>query len=306
MLWDKDALVAKATVYIQRAFEEESRDSELFPFWATIGLEFVGRAVLASIHPSLLADPQTPEAVMYACGIGDASKAKSVHAKTVFARCRLIADGFTESDFVQCMSLIEKRNEELHTSKAAFNGFSTEKWLADYYRVIQKLLRHLKLELSHIFSDEDVAAAKEMISAAAKSLLGEVEKKIAIHKNEYSELPPDAITERRAAFKIKQLSFRGPTKATSCPACGEECFCSGEIVRSTDAKLAGDELYWESIVLPNILRCEVCSLELRGHDALHIAERGGQFSMLRWQDAAEYYLDGIEPSRYFEEEYNNS
>jgi len=81
---------------------------------------------------------------------------------------------------------------------------------------------------------------------------------------------------------------------------------TGEIIRSTDAKLTGDELYWESIVLPNSLRCEVCGLELKGHDALHMAERGGQFSVLRWRDAAEYYLEGVEPSRYFEEEYNNS
>src|SRR5438876_12424918 len=105
MLWDKDALLRKAKSYIQRAFENESRDSELFPFWATIGLEFVGRAVLVSVHPSLLADPQTPEAVLFACGIGDASKAKSVHAKTVFARCRLIAADFSVTDLVFCMSL---------------------------------------------------------------------------------------------------------------------------------------------------------------------------------------------------------
>jgi hypothetical protein len=81
MLWEKDMLFSKAQVYIQRAFESESRDGELFPFWATIGMEFVARAVLASVHPSLLADPQTPEAVLYACGIGDASAAKSVHSK---------------------------------------------------------------------------------------------------------------------------------------------------------------------------------------------------------------------------------
>lgn len=306
MLWDRDALLGKARTYIQRAFEEESRDSARFPFWATIGLEFVGRAVLASIHPSLLADPQTPESILFACGLGDASKAKSVHAKTVFARCRLIAEGFNESDFVACMSLIERRNEELHTSSAAFEDFPTERWLADYCRVLEKLLTHLKLDLSDVLGEEDTTAAKQMIKAAAKALLGDVKKKLADHKTAYSTLQIGTIEERRAAFKIKQLSFRGPTKDATCPACGENCFISGEVIRSTDAKFAGDDLFWESIILPNILRCEVCGLDLRGHDALHAAERGGQFSMLRWQDAAEYYLEGVEPSRYLEEEYNNS
>jgi hypothetical protein len=47
-------------------------------------------------------------------------------------------------------------------------------------------------------------------------------------------------------------------------------------------------------------------LELKGHDALHIVQLGGQFSVMRWQNAAEYYLEGIELRYYVEEEYNNS
>lgn len=249
MLWDKDPLIGKGKAYIQRAFDEESRDGSLFPFWSTIGLEFIGRAVLASVHPSLLADPHTPEAVLFACGIGDAAKAKSVHAKTVFARCRLITVGFTDADFAFCMSLIERRNEELHTSKAAFEGFHTEVWLADYYRVLEKLLRHLDLALSDILSVEDASAAQEMIMAAAKTLLGAIKKKIADHNVAYSTLQRDHIEERRTAFKVKQMSFRGPRKQARCPACGEDCLISGEIIRSTEPKLAGDELFWESIVL---------------------------------------------------------
>ncbi len=306
MLWDKDALIAKAKLYIQRAFETESRGSEVFPFWATIGLEFLGRAVLANVHPSLLADPQTPEAVLFACGIGDASSAKSVHAKTVFARCCLISADFTKADFAFCMSLMERRNEELHTSADAFAEFPTEKWLADYYRVLQKLLKAVKLDLADVLTDDDAKAAGEMVAAAAKLLLGEVMKKIVDHKTKFGLLQPEDVAERRATFGPYRLAFRGPAKTAPCPACGNDCLISGEIIRSTDPKLVGDELYWESFVLPSTLRCVVCQLELKGHDALHIAERGGQFSVLRTRDAAEFYLEGVDPRRYFEEEYQNS
>jgi len=306
MLWEKDALLGKAKAYIQRAFEDESRDSDRFPFWATIGLEFLGRAVLASVHPSLLADPQTPEAVLFACGIGDSSNAKSVHAKTVFARCGLIVSDFTKSDFAFCMSLMERRNEELHTAAAAFEAFPTEKWLADYYRVLDKVFKPLRVDLAGVVADGEPNAADQMVAAASKALLAQVKQKIANHRTAYGTLLPDAIAERRSAFKAGRLSFRGPTKIAKCPACGEDCLISGEIVRSTDAKLAGDELYWENIVLPNMLKCDVCGLDLKGHDALHIADVGGQFSVLRWQDAAEYYLEGVDPPKYFEEEYNNS
>lgn len=306
MLWDKDQLFSKAQVYIQRAFETESRDGELFPFWATIGMEFLGRAVLASVHPSLLADPQTPEAVLYACGIGEPSTAKSVHAKTVFARCGIVVPDFTKSDFAFCMSLMERRNEELHTGAAAFEGFATGEWLADYYRILEKLLRYLKLDLTDVLTKEDAKAATEMIAAAAKALLGEVKKKISDHNKVYGTLRPEKLAESRAAFKVYRLSFRGPTKIAKCPACGEDCLVSGDIIRSTDPKLVGEELYWESIVLPTLLHCDVCGLDLKGHEALHIAELGGQFSVLRVRDAAEYYLEGVDPRRFFEEEYQNS
>ncbi len=306
MHWDKEPLIGKAKAYLQRSFEGESRDGEDFPFWATIGLEFVGRAVLASVHPSLLADPQTPEAVLFACGIGDASKAKSIHAKTVFARCLLIVDGFSQSDFAFCMSLMERRNEELHTSVAGFAGFSTELWLADYYRVLKKLLEHLQLELSDFLSKEDSSAASHMIAAAAKALLGVVKKKISDHAVAYRTLKPEAIQKHRADFKLVRLSQRGPTKIAKCPACNEDCLVTGEVIRSSDPRLTDGQLYWESVVLPNSLHCEVCGLDLIGHESLHIAGLGGQFSMLRWQDAAEYYLEGIEAERFYEEEYNNS
>lgn len=306
MMWESSALLAKGTLYIERAFETESRESELLPFWATIGLEFVGRAVLASVHPSLLADPQTPESVLFACGIGDASKAKSVHAKTVFARCKLVVSGFTDSDFVFCMSLMDRRNEELHTAAAAFESLHTNAWLADYYRVLEKLLKHLKRELSDVLSEEDEKAASQMITAAAKALLGDVKKLVAAHKKSYEELKPDVLAERRTRTKFLKFTSRVPTKIAKCPSCGEDCLVTGETIRSTSPKLVKDQLYWESIILPTGLRCEVCGLELTGHEAVHIVELGGQFSMLRCQNAAEHYLEGVDPSTFFEEEYQNS
>lgn len=308
MLWDRDPLLAKAKVFIQRAFETERRDSPLFPLWATIGLEFVGRAALSSVNPCLLADPQVPEAILYACGLAKADKAKSVQAKTVFARCRIIVEDFTDADVATCMVLMNRRNEELHTAKAAFDDLKTGEWLADYYRVLEKLLKHLKHDLSFVLGTEDCKAAAQMISAAAKALLGAVNKKVADHKVVYGTLEPGDVADRRAAFKLKKHAFTGPQKEkdSKCPACGEDCLISGEVIRSTDPKLAGDDLFWESIILPNHLRCGVCGLELRGHDALHIAGQGGQFSLLRWRNAADYYLEGIDPHSFSEAEYNNS
>jgi len=148
MNWSYEALLDKAVVNAKRAFEGENRESELFAFWATLSLEFLGRAVLAKIHPSLLADPQTPESVLYACGVSSPKQAKSVAAKTVFLRCKIIVPGFSEADFGLCMMLMDRRNEELHSGIPGFEDLNLERWLADYYRIVKKLLGHLGLDLS--------------------------------------------------------------------------------------------------------------------------------------------------------------
>ena len=144
MNWSFDALLDKAVVTAKRAFEGESRDSELFAFWATIALEFLGRAVLAKIHPSLLADPQKPDSVLYANGIvGSGPNVKSITAKTVFARCMIVVPDFIDTDFAFCMMLMNRRNEELHCGVPGFEDLRLEKWLADYYKVTKKLLSRM-------------------------------------------------------------------------------------------------------------------------------------------------------------------
>ncbi len=45
--------------------------------------------------------------------------------------------------------------------------------------------------------------------------------------------------------------------------------------------------------------------ELRGHDALHAADLGGHFTVLRSMDAREYYLADFDPAEYYGEEYMN-
>jgi hypothetical protein len=51
--WSSDTLWNKGKLYLARAFEQD-RSGELFPFYASLGLEFLARAVLASIHPARL------------------------------------------------------------------------------------------------------------------------------------------------------------------------------------------------------------------------------------------------------------
>lgn len=68
MSWSEDALYAKAKLFMTRAFFDVGREDALFPFWCSLGLELLGRAVVAHTHPVLLADPSEPENLFYAFG----------------------------------------------------------------------------------------------------------------------------------------------------------------------------------------------------------------------------------------------
>ena len=176
--WSYDSLWQKTKLYVQRALEAE-REGPLFPFWAILALELLGRATLAKVHPALLADPQQGENILHAFGYGAAKNPKSVSAKTVFLRCKEIVPNFTEQDVKICMGMIERRNEELHAGAPAFEDLPTQLWLADYFRLCQLLLSSQDLTLVDLFGQEETSAAEEMIQAAEEQVLKKANQAIA-------------------------------------------------------------------------------------------------------------------------------
>ena len=68
--FDYNNLYTKGQLYIERANDCE-RESDLYPFWLSLSLEFLIRSSLAKIHPSLLADTPNPnefKSLLYAFG----------------------------------------------------------------------------------------------------------------------------------------------------------------------------------------------------------------------------------------------
>ena len=165
MDWSHESLWLKAKLYATRAAEQD-RQTPLFGFWSALTLELLGRSALASVHPSLLADPRGDD-VLYAVGFQSTSPPKSVPAKTVFNRCVVVIDNFTEDDFKSAQTFMMRRNAELHSGTLAFDSFPTEVWLAEYYRLCDLLLRAQNKTLGRLFGGEEARAARRMIRAAA-------------------------------------------------------------------------------------------------------------------------------------------
>lgn len=285
--WNYDALWQKAKVYMDRALSEE-REGPLFPFWAALALELLARATLAKVHPALLAEP---DCILMAFGhdIGD-KVPKSVMAKTVFLRCQRIVPGFGETELKACMSIIERRNEELHSGTLAFEEFPTRVWLSSFYRICKLLLTAQGQSLASFLGNDEADAADKMIVTSEKETLATVQKAIAVKKSEFERLESAEQERRRSVADASSREFEDTSKRLeTCPACGARAVVTGERVRVGTERLEGDSMYRDVAFLPTKFRCWSCELELSGHASLHAAGLGGQYSITESYDPVEYY-----------------
>lgn len=306
-MWTYDALWQKAKLYARRAFAED-RDSPTFPLWATLALEFLGRATLAKIHPVLVADPREPEWIMYAFGYRTSKPPRSIPAKGVFARCEVVAPLFTEAERKFCMAMVERRNEELHSGAPAFHDYPHGAWLAEYFRVCDILLDAQGRKLGHLFGGDEAKAARKMIAADQTELRSRVFGAIRTRREEWENRPEE---DRRrissaAAARSHQFTRAAPlTKLLRCPACDTPGILKGQRVRGSDPVAEEDVVVVNAVLLPTELECSACGLRLRTHGELHAAGLGAQYTMRLELDPADYYGLTYGQDDFYGEEYDN-
>jgi hypothetical protein len=315
-VWDSEALWEKTRLYAARASREE-QEGALFPFWSILALEALGRTVVSSVHPVLLADPQNGENLLYACGVGQLRRPRSVPAATVFRRCVKIVDDFTEADLNGTLGLIELRNEELHSGGTPFEGLRTGAWLADYYRLCELLLRHLGRELADLFGTKQAAAAEQLIAGAAEELEAEVRELVAEYRRKFEALGEAEQVERRRAGveRTHEAADQGWAPhlmgaVAQCPACTTEAWITGEFVRTGEPVAEEDAIVQEIVKIPTRLQCFACDLDIVGHGRLHAIGLGGLFASQLHEDPASYFQIEFDPrevdlAAYFGQEYGN-
>jgi hypothetical protein len=309
--WDPEPLWDKTRLFAARASTVEQEGS-LFPFWSILALELLGRAVLANVHPTLLADPQSPDNLLYACGLGQVRKPKSVPATTVFSRCVKVVDDFTEADMKSSLGLVDLRNSELHSGATPFEGLRTAAWLAEYYRLCNLLLAPLGKSLRDLFGEEQGQAAETMISGAAEQLVAEVNEYVASVRRAFRVLATQEMADRRetGAQWIKEMRAAAYTpsamgRVISCPACASEAWVGGELVRLAEPVAEEDAIVQEVVKIPTDLECRVCGLALAGHGRLHAIGLGGLFTGQLAEDPVSYFQIEFDPAEYYEPDYGN-
>jgi hypothetical protein len=300
MDWAFDPLFIKAKLFGKRAYDE-GLESALFGFWMSLCAELLARAALAKIHPVLLADPTSEGNIHYVFGINPKTNPKSVHAKTVFARCSIFVDKFTDNMSGHCLLLADRRNKELHGGEAAFEAIDPSSWLPKTYEVFDVLLIHVGVSFDDFLGVEHGAIALSMLKDRRDHIEKDVKDRISNSKKVFDALPGEEKSDRATKIEaaLKAWQVKNPLgQAVDCPACGFAGALHGESLNRGPVRVSEDygTLVREVRVLPTKFRCGVCKLNLDGYQELLHANLGKVFVNSEHEDPIEFF--GIDPEEH--------
>lgn len=300
MDWSPESLYNKAKVFAGRA-QDESVESALFAFWMSLTLEMLARAALAHIHPALLADPREQDNIQYAFGIIPKGMPRSIQAKTVFARCSVFVPGFTDDMARHCLIMADRRNSELHSGAAAFEGIDNSKWLPSTYEVLGVLLAHAHRDFDDFLGKDHAGIAGKMLEDRRETIKKEVQEKIAAANKYFTSLSPESraeLSEKASPAVAVWVRANALRRACTCPACRLPAGMSGETVGRSPARInEGDVTIRREVrVLPNVLMCPSCRLELRGYQEMNEAGLGTIYATVEEEDPIAFF--GIIPEEH--------
>ncbi|MFE4350192.1 hypothetical protein [Peribacillus butanolivorans] len=273
-------LFNKSKVFIDKAIKRrDEEDFEEFQLWASVSLELLGKATLASIHPSLVVDPNKPKGFLVACGQVDPKDLKSeefktITAKTVFDRLSntINVPKFDSKAKDFCMTLANRRNAELHSALIPFTGVDIEAWLPRFWEVCQIMLEFQGKTLKEFLGDGEAARATSLITDQTQYLKGLIEARIIRCKEFYLERQQD---RREIIYTLDEWE-----EIVDCPSCGNEGVVEGEQI---DREYKGVDpenpwiTYFNEIYDVTTFRCSYCELKLTGYKEIELAGMETEF-----------------------------
>jgi hypothetical protein len=306
MSWERDPLWAKARLYFERAFQE-SREDPRFGLWCSLGLELLARAALASISPTLLAEPDKDHKfLLHALNRGSEKVPKrSIGTAQVFNLCRTLFVKFTEQEYIAALALVNRRNDELHTGASAFEEYPSRFWIVGFYRVCSALTEAIGESLESLFGEAEAKVALEVLTGTQAGVSHQVKSTIAAHHKVFdakSETDKKALAE--SAEKEGQELAHKRHHRVKCPSCGCVATIQGEPFGQEHVTHKDDCIELRQAVLPRSFACSACGLKLQGYAELEAAELGGQYTRTTSFSPEDYYglidAEKFDPSEHVE------
>ncbi len=291
MSWDRDPLWAKARLYFQRAFGQ-SRDDPVFGLWCSLGLEVLARAALASVSPTLLAEPDRDHKyLLHALGRGSArTPRKSIGAAQVLALCGELFPEFTQDDVTAALALVNRRNEELHSGAAAFHAYPSTVWLAGFYRACQSLATAMDESLTAVFGEDEAQVATLILDEDRKDVRQRVEKRIQSHRTVFQAKTDDEQKnlQQTSEKQCAELAYKCHHRV-GCPACGCTATVQGTPFGKENVADEDGNVVVRQAVSPSSFVCSACGMKLEGYAELETAGLGGHYTRRTTFSPDEYY-----------------
>ncbi len=290
MSWEREALWSKAVLFMQRATAQD-KDSPDFGLWASLGLELLARATVAQTSPTLLAEPDKDQRnLLHALGVNSSNAPKSISTIQVLSHCRTLVPAFTEDEFKVASSLLNRRNEELHTGTAAFAMFPLQAWIGGFFRCCKILAEHQGESLTSLFGEEEATIGEEILGKAEASVINQVKSSIAAHTRVFESKKPEIrrkLTEDAQAEGDK-LSHRGHHRVT-CPSCKSTATVQGTTYGGERLEHREGVIIVRQSVSPTKFSCPACGLTLSGYLNLVAAGVGDHFTNRSEYSPPDYY-----------------
>jgi hypothetical protein len=291
MSWEREPLLQKARLFFERAFAE-SREDPAFGLWSSLALELLARAALASISPTLLAEPDNEHRyLLHALGRGsERTQRKSIATVQAFGLCRKLYPAFTEEDFQTAMALANRRNDELHSGAAAFVEYLPNQWLTGFYRACRSLAEAMGESLASVLGEEEAAAGELALQAGREGVRQKVQATIAAHRKVFETKSNE---HREAAAKqAKELGDQLASQRhhrVACPACTCIGTVQGTVFGKEHVTHVDGEIIVRQAVSPTSFHCPACDLRLESYSELDAAGIGGHYMRTTTYSPEEYY-----------------
>ena len=305
--FSREALWDKAKVFMERGLVARSEgEHEEWPLWASLAAELLGKAVLASIHPVLVAHPgndDTANSLLAAAGVEiKEGGLQSIAMKTVLSRLAKVLPAEFDGKVQAGLKLIaDMRNEELHSGAIPFTGLPEHAWAPGFWRAIDVLLKKLGKSVRDFVGGDFESLVAELINATTQEVEAEVKKRMGESKARWKVRSSDHGGEDQYREDVSSRMKPSWRKTWAlCPVCG----CKGylghsEVLLSSVRRADEVGVEIEEKYRADTFRCEGCSLELDGTAHLAVArlpvdvteKSAMEFSELARDDESDYGND---------------
>jgi hypothetical protein len=285
--WSSEALFNKALLYVGEMERYTANDWQ-FGIWSSLSLEFVARAALAHVSPTLLANGKDWRNVYHALGHAATAKVFTPSSITTIEVLKILREhlpDFTPELFDFCFTHCARRNTELHSGEEIFASLGTSAWLPKYYASCEILLRSMGKSLDDLF--DHPKTAEEMIASLRDIAAKAVAQDIEAHKGIWEKKKPD---ERKASLaQAVAAATRRAGHRTKCPACGSPAVIRGSSHGVVSTEVGEDVIVQRQTMLPSSFECVACDLKISGLSKLSACGLGDAFTATSRVSAAEFF-----------------